>query len=482
MSVTVLIPSPLRRLVGGVSKLSVEGKNVHEVLKNLAEKNSELRKQLFNDQNELRAYVNIYLADVNIRDLSVHNQEIPLNDGDELVIIPSISGGSEVETNESEVKLSDEEVIRYSRHLIMSEVNLDGQKKLKNAKVLCVGAGGLGSPSLLYLAAAGVGTIGIVEFDKVDLTNIQRQILYSTSDVGRTKLEAAKERLSQLNPEIQINTHNFELSSWNAAELFAGYDIVLDGSDNFPTRYLVNDMCVFLGMPYVFASVFRFEGQLSVFADKNGPCYRCFFAEPPPSGLVPSCAEGGVLGVLPGIMGTLQALEVLKLILGFGRPLIGRFITFDALEFKTRELIVKKRSDCVVCGLNPTVTAPVDYHEFCGIFFSDVELDSNGIPSISVEEYHRRTLKGEVLALIDVREKNEYEIARIPGSRLFPLSEIAGRLHELDLTVNYTISCQKGPRSIKVYHLLKKAGFKNIQILVGGIQEWSEKIDKIKLK
>jgi len=373
--------------------------------------------------------------------------------------------------------LSRDEIRRYSRHLIMPEVTLDGQLKLKRARVLCVGAGGLGSPLTLYLAAAGVGTIGVVEFDTVDLTNIQRQILYATSDVGRPKLEAARERLTRLNPEIEVVPHPIRLSSSNVMDVIREYDIVADGTDNFPTRYLVNDACVLSGKPNVYASIFRFEGQLSVFDARRGPCYRCLFPEPPPPGLVPSCADGGVLGVLPGIVGSLQALEVIKLILGKGEPLVGRLVLFDALEFSFREVKVRKDRGCVVCGETPTVAAPIDYERFCGIRGVEGEVDASGLPTLSVEDLRSRRDAGETFEILDVREPHEHEIVRIPGAKLFPLSALPSRLHELDSARTYTISCHRGIRSVQAYHLLRGAGFERLQILAGGVDAWAARID-----
>jgi adenylyltransferase/sulfurtransferase len=373
--------------------------------------------------------------------------------------------------------LSRDEVLRYSRHLVMPEVTLEGQLRLKKARVLCVGAGGLGSPLTLYLAAAGVGTIGIVDFDTVDLTNIQRQILYATADVGRPKLDAARERLTQLNPEIAIVPHAMRLSSANVMDIVAGYDIVADGTDNFPTRYLVNDASVLAGKPNVYASIFRFEGQVSVFDARRGPCYRCLFPEPPPPGLIPSCADGGVLGVLPGIVGSLQALEVLKLILGAGDPLIGRLVLFDALAFGFRELALKKDPDCAVCGNSPTVTAPIDYEAFCTVRGGESGVESAGPPMLSVEDLDARRSAGEAFDLLDVRERHEFEIVRIPGARLLPLSELASRLHELDPGRSYTLACHRGTRSVQAYQLLRGAGFSRLQVLAGGVDAWAERID-----
>ncbi len=377
----------------------------------------------------------------------------------------------------SDTKLTREEVLRYSRHLIIPEVTIEGQKRLKEAKVLCIGAGGLGSPLALYLAAAGVGTLGIVEYDTVDLTNLQRQILYSNADVGRPKLEAAKERLAGLNPDIEIVTHSTQLASWNVLDLFADYDIVADGTDNFPTRYLVNDACVLLGKPNVYASIFRFDGQVSVFDARRGPCYRCLFPEPPPPGLVPSCAEGGVLGVLPGIIGSLQGLEVIKLILGIGEPLVGRLVMFDALDFSFREIRVEKDPECAVCGAHPTVTEPIDYEEFCQI--RGVESDTGGanVPLITAEEVKRRLDGGERVNLIDVREAFEHEIVAIPGSTSLPLSELPQRLHDLDSAEHYVLYCHRTPTSVQAYQELARMGFNRLEVLAGGVDAWAERID-----
>jgi adenylyltransferase/sulfurtransferase len=471
MAVSILIPTPLRRYVGGAKSLAVEALTAEGAMLALAEKSPDLRKQLFDDSGKLRSFVNLYLGDQNVRDLAPTLAAVALKDGDVLTIVPAIAGGA------PEVKLSRDEILRYSRHLIMPEVTLAGQKRLKSAKVLCIGAGGLGSPLTLYLAAAGVGRIGVVDFDTVDLTNIQRQILYSTADVGRPKIEAARERLTQLNPEIEIVPHSLHLSSWNVMDLFQEYDIIADGTDNFPTRYLVNDACVLSGKPNVYASIFRFDGQVSVFDAKRGPCYRCMFPEPPPPGLVPSCAEGGVLGVLPGIVGSLQALEVLKLILGVGDSLIGRFVMFDAMAFTFRELAVRKNAKCAVCGTAPTVTAPIDYDAFCQLRGSEPEVDGRGIASLSVEDFHQRRQAGESFRLLDVREPHEFQIVQIPGSIPFPLSELTARLHELDSATTYTLHCHRGARSLQAYQLLRKAGFGRLLILNGGVDAWAERID-----
>lgn len=373
-------------------------------------------------------------------------------------------------------ELSHDEILRYSRHIVMPEVTLEGQQKLKNARVLCVGAGGLGSPLALYLAAAGVGTLGLVDFDNVDLTNIQRQILYATADVGRPKLDAAVARLSALNPDVEIVPHGVRLSSDNVMSIVDDYDIVVDGTDNFPARYLVNDACVLAGKPNVYGSIFRFEGQVSVFDASRGPCYRCLFPEPPPPGAVPSCAEGGVLGVLPGIVGSLQALEVIKLILGKGRPLIARLVLFDALALEFREVKIQKDEHCIICGKVPSISEPIDYDAFCnrGV---EPETDESPIPAMTVEEFAALDKSGNQVQLLDVRNPHEFDIASISGALLIPLADLPARMSELDAARAYVLTCHRGPRSIQAYHLLKHAGFRQLHILEGGIDAWAEKVD-----
>jgi sulfur-carrier protein adenylyltransferase/sulfurtransferase len=372
----------------------------------------------------------------------------------------------------SAVHLSTEELQRYSRHLIMPEVTADGQRRLKAARVLCIGAGGLGSPAALYLAAAGVGTIGIVDFDAVDLSNLQRQILHGTKDVGRGKLESARDRLRDINPEIDIELHQCRFSSENASEIVSKYDVVVDGSDNFATRYLSNDVCVFAQKPNVYGSVFRFEGQTTVFAPRlGGPCYRCLFPEPPPPESVPNCAQAGVLGVLPGIIGMLQAIEAIKLILGIGEPLIGRLLHFDALKVKFRELNLRRDAECPVCGDTPTIFSPIDYEQFCG------GGDEETIPVISAHELKRKLDAHEAFELIDVREPFEYEIARIDGAKLIPLAEIGERTEELQREQPIVVHCHSGTRSAQAVRLLQQRGFRNVYNLEGGIDAWSDQID-----
>src|SRR5215467_11323490 len=372
--------------------------------------------------------------------------------------------------------LSKEEILRYSRHLIMPEVGMEGQQKLKAARVLCIGTGGLGSPLALYLAAAGVGTLGLVDFDVVDFTNLQRQVIHFSSDVGRPKLESAKEKIAAINPYINVKTFETKLTSENALQIFQDFDIIVDGTDNFPTRFLVNDACVFTGKPNVYGSIFRFEGQASVFATKEGPCYRCLYPEPPPPGLVPSCAEGGVLGILPGLVGLIQATEAIKLILGKGEPLIGRLLLVDALGMRFRELKLRKNPECVVCGKHPTVTKLIDYEEFCGLRGQEQPVATTGIPEISVEELKRRLDAKDDLFILDVREPHEYQICNLNGY-LIPLNDLPKRVHELDQTKELVVHCRSGARSARAVQFLQQAGFTKAKNLKGGILAWADRID-----
>jgi molybdopterin/thiamine biosynthesis adenylyltransferase/rhodanese-related sulfurtransferase len=375
-------------------------------------------------------------------------------------------------------QLDNAEIARYSRHLILPEVGLEGQQKLKAAKVLCVGTGGLGAPLTFYLAAAGIGTIGLVDFDVVDESNLQRQIIHSTADVGRPKIDSAADKLKALNPHVNIVKHETMLTSANALEIIKDYDIVADGTDNFPTRYLVNDACVLSGnKPNAYASIFRFEGQASVFATEDGPCYRCLYPEPPPPGLVPSCAEGGVLGILPGLLGVIQATEVIKLILGKGDPLIGRLLLVDSLNMKFRELKLRKNPDCPVCGTHPTVTKLIDYQQFCGIVPEQKPAPmQNGIPQVTPVDLKRRLDAGEDVFVLDVREPHEYQIVNI-GAPLIPLGDLPNRLGELDANREIVIHCKTGGRSQRAAEFLQKSGFKNVSNLAGGITAWATDID-----
>jgi len=371
--------------------------------------------------------------------------------------------------------LTKDEVLRYSRHLIMPKVGVEGQEKLKEASVLLIGTGGLGAPLCLYLSAAGVGRLGLVDFDVVDFTNLQRQVIHGTKDVGRPKLQSATDRIADINPEVQVDGYETRLTSENAMDILRNYDIVIDGTDNFPTRYLVNDACVLLGKPNVYGSIFRFEGQASVFDATRGPCYRCLYNEPPPPGLVPSCAEGGVLGILPGIIGLIQATEAIKLIIGKGTPLIGRFLRFDALEMKFQELKLRKDPNCPICGENPTIKELIDYNEFCGIQPTP-EVEEDTAVEITPEDLKDRLDRGEVL-LVDVREPHEWDICHIEGARLIPLSEFTQRLHELDSASNIVLYCHKGQRSLRALRFLEKAGFRKLWNLKGGINEWALSVD-----
>lgn len=375
-------------------------------------------------------------------------------------------------------ELTTDELSRYSRHLILPEVGIEGQQKLKAARVLCVGTGGLGSPLAFYLAAAGIGTLGLVDFDVVDASNLQRQIIHSTKDIGRKKLDSAEEKLKALNPALNVVKHETMLTSTNALEILKDYDIVADGTDNFPTRYLVNDACVLLGKPNAYGSIFRFEGQASVFATKEGPCYRCLYPEPPPPGLVPSCAEGGVLGILPGLVGVIQATEVIKLILGKGDSLAGRLLLVDALNMRFRELKLRKNPECPVCGLNPTVTKLIDYQQFCGIAPETQEEKKlkNGIPQMTVKELKQRLDAGDNLLVLDVREPYEYQIANI-GGKLIPQNDVPQRLAEIDRNREVVVHCRTGGRSQRVAEFLQQSGYSNVANLAGGIHAWSDEID-----
>jgi len=375
-------------------------------------------------------------------------------------------------------ELTTDDLSRYSRHLILPEVGIEGQQKLKAARVLCVGTGGLGSPLAFYLAAAGIGTLGLVDFDVVDASNLQRQIIHSTKDIGRKKLDSAEEKLLALNPALKVVKHDTMLSSANALEILKDYDVVADGTDNFPTRYLVNDACVLLGKPNAYGSIFRFEGQASVFATEEGPCYRCLYPEPPPPGLVPSCAEGGVLGILPGLVGVIQATEVIKLILGKGAPLIGRLLLVDALSMRFRELKLRKNPECPVCGDNPTVTELIDYEHFCGIVPETKEEKAvkNGVPQLSVKEFKQRIDAGENLFLLDVREPYEYQIAQIGGT-LIPQNDVPQRLAEIPRDREIVVQCRSGARSQRIAEFLKQSGYSKVVNLAGGILAWSDEID-----
>ncbi len=477
--VTILIPTPLRPYTDKRDAVEARGSTVGELLADLTAKHSGLKQHLYTTDGKLRSFVNVYVNDEDIRYLQ--KEATPVSPGDTVSIIPSVAGGAPgAGALESELpELTNDEVKRYSRHLIMPEVGVNGQRKLKAAKVLCIGAGGLGSPVAMYLAAAGVGTVGIVDFDVVDFSNLQRQILHGTPDVGRSKLASARDRLRAINPEIAIETHETALSSDNALELFKPYDVIVDGTDNFPTRYLVNDACVLLGKPNVYGSIFRFEGQASVFGMPEGPCYRCLYPEPPPPGLVPSCAEGGVLGVLPGVVGTIQAMEAIKLILGVGEPLVGRFLLFDALRMRFRELKLRKDADCPVCGTHPTVTRLIDYEQFCGVrpAAPETPVAQTNPFEITALELKQRLDRRDDLVVLDVREPQEYQINRIQGSLLMPLGDVPRRYNELDPDREVVVQCKSGVRSARAADFLRSVGFTRVLNLRGGIIDWIDQVD-----
>lgn len=470
----ILIPTALRQFTEQKDSVEVNGGTVGEALKQLTAQYPDIRKNLFTDQGKLRSFVNVYVNDEDIRYMS--KDATKLEGSETISIVPSIAGGASVAAEPETEALTNEEIARYSRHLIVPEVGMEGQLKLKRAKVIMIGAGGLGAPLGLYLAAAGVGRIGMVDFDVVDASNLQRQVIHGTHDLGRKKLDSAADRMRDINPNIQIDKFDTSLTSENALEILKDYDVVVDGTDNFPTRYLVNDACVLLKKPNVYGSIFRFEGQATVFAYEDGPCYRCLYPEPPPPGLVPSCAEGGVLGILPGMIGIIQATETAKLILGIGEPLKGRLLLYDALGMRFRELKLRRDRNCPVCGDHPTVTKLIDYQEFCGVRPALAQAPKSDAV-IDAQEVKSKLDRGDDFVLIDVREPHEYQIARIPGARLIPLGELPKRLSELNPDADIVAHCKSGARSQKAVDLLKKNGFKHVRNMTGGILAWSDKVD-----
>jgi sulfur-carrier protein adenylyltransferase/sulfurtransferase len=463
----IYLPTPLRPYAEDATTVDVRGGTVAEALEALVTRHAGLRAHLFDGSGKLRSFVSLFRNDEDVRHLA--REKTVLSESDTLSIVPSIAGGSSA-------PFSPEEMRRYARHLILPGVGPEGQARLKAARVLVVGAGGLGSPAALYLAAAGVGTLGLVDLDAVDESNLPRQVLFGSADVGRPKLVAARERLAQTNPHVRIVPFQERLTSQNALEILKDFDVVADGTDNFATRYLVNDACVLLGKPNVYASIFRFEGQASVFWAEKGPCYRCLFAEPPPPDLVPSCAEGGVLGVLPGLLGVLQATETIKLILGTGEPLIGRFLLVDALAMRFREMRVRKDPQCVVCGPNPTVTALIDYDAFCA---GPAPLVSSAPmhDEVSVEELKTMRDRGDALVLVDVREPREWAISDLPNSVKIPLGTLPQSLDKLSKDDEIVVYCRTGGRSGNAVQFLKQQGFEKVKNLVGGINRWAERID-----
>ena len=471
--VTIIIPTALRQHTNNEDELKLNARTVNDALKELVTAFPNLKRHLYSDNGRLRNFINIYLNEEDIR--YKEGEKTALKEGDTLMIVPAVAGGAHSQVGEGNapnVSFSNNEFARYSRHLIMPEVGLEGQAKLKSASVLVIGAGGLGTPSATYLAAAGVGRIGIVDFDVIEKSNLHRQVLYSEQDVGKPKAEVAKRRLLEINPNITVDVHMVKLDSSNALEIFKGYDIILDGTDNFPTRYLVNDACVLLGKPNVYASIFRFEGQASVFYAKNNyPCYRCLYPEPPPPGLVPSCAEGGVLGVLPGIMGCIQAAEAIDLIIGKGTPLMGRLLLFDALDMKFKELKLRKNPDCKVCGLNATIKELIDYEAFCGVeeqLTPDLEVTAKQLAELMAH--------GKSVTVVDVREPWEYKINHIDGAKLIPLGDLPKRVNELSTADNIVVNCLSGQRSAQATRLLNTMGFKRAKHLKGGMRAWVSEV------
>ncbi len=479
MALKVLLPVALRHLTGNRDEVELSGESVGEVIDGLVRRFPQLKPHLLNDEGQVRNFVNLYINDEDVRYLQ--EDRTPVKEGDVLSIVPSIAGGNlrAVEAASESLDLSQDEIQRYSRHLIMPEVGMEGQKKLKAASILLVGTGGLGAPLGLYLSAAGIGKLGLVDFDTVEFSNLQRQVIHGTKDVGRPKLDSAREKILDINPNVRVETYEAMLTSDNALDIIAGYDIVIDGTDNFPTRYLVNDACVLLNKPNVYGSIFRFEGQASVFDARQGPCYRCLYPEPPPPGLVPSCAEGGVLGILPGIIGLVQATEAVKLILGSGRSLVGRLILYDALQMKFRELKLRKNPKCPLCGEQPTIKALIDYQQFCGI--SPQAAAGADAPEES-DEMTPKELKtmldnGGTPVILDVREPHEYDICRLPGSVLIPLGQLGQRMGELNSDDEIVVHCKLGGRSAKAVEQMQKAGFSNVKNLTGGIDRWSQEVD-----
>jgi molybdopterin/thiamine biosynthesis adenylyltransferase/rhodanese-related sulfurtransferase/molybdopterin converting factor small subunit len=469
----ILIPTPLRQFTGKQDSVDVAGGTVGAVLQALTAQHPDLKRHLYNDEGKLRSFVNVYVNDDDIRYLD--KEGTALKDGDTVSIVPSIAGGS-AGIAAPPVSLNKDEILRYSRHLIMPEVGMEGQLKLKNAKVALIGTGGLGAPLGMYLAAAGIGRIGLVDFDVVDFTNLQRQVIHGTKDVGRKKLDSAADTMLDINPFVEIDRFETALTSENALDILKDYDYVVDGTDNFPTRYLVNDACVLLGKPNIYGSIFRFEGQATVFAYEGGPCYRCLYPEPPPPGLVPSCAEGGVLGILPGTVGLIQATETVKLILGIGEPLVGRLLLYDALAMRFRELKLRRNPECPMCGDHPTITKLIDYQQFCGMP-NQVNEAAPVEGEIDPVEVKAKIDRGDQFVLIDVREPHEYQICKIPYAKLIPLGDLPKRVNELNSADEIVAHCKSGTRSAKAVDFLKQAGFKKVRNMKGGILAWSDKVD-----
>ncbi|MDR1811965.1 MAG: molybdopterin-synthase adenylyltransferase MoeB [Candidatus Fibromonas sp.] len=466
--VKILIPYALRAFVERKAEVEVKGGTAGEAISALAEAYPAIKTHLFAEDGQLRGFVNLFVGGANVDKQQGLNT--PIAEGGELMIIPAIAGGSDAP------ELTNEEITRYSRHLLLPEIGVEGQKKLKAAKVLIIGTGGLGAPLALYLSAAGIGTIGLVDFDVVDASNLQRQIIHSTRDVDRPKVASARDRIRGINPLVNVIMHNTMLTSKNALDIISNYDLVADGTDNFQTRYLVNDACVFLGKPNIYGSVFQFEGQASVFGAKDGPCYRCLYPSPPPPGLVPSCAEGGVMGVLPGIIGTIQAAEVIKMIVGNAKPLVGRLLHFDAWRMSFRELKLEKEPNCPVCGENPSIKELIDYEQFCGLKKNKEE---EPIETVTAIDLKQRLDSGERIQFIDIREPHERAIVKFPNALVMPLGQISRRMEELDPSAAAVFLCKIGQRSILGIKALREAGYKGKMLnLQDGLNAWARDVDK----
>jgi adenylyltransferase/sulfurtransferase len=466
--IKILIPYALRTFTERNAEVEVKGSTAGEAIQALADTYPAIKAHLFADDGKLRGFINVFAGGVNVD--KQQGLDTPVAEGGELMIIPAIAGGSDVP------ELTNEEIARYSRHLLLQEIGVEGQKKLKAAKVLIIGTGGLGAPLALYLSAAGIGTIGLVDFDVVDASNLQRQIIHSTRDVDRPKVASARDRIRGINPFVNVVMHNTMLTSQNALDIIAQYDLVADGTDNFQTRYLVNDACVFLGKPNIYGSVFQFEGQASVFGAKDGPCYRCLYPSPPPPGLVPSCAEGGVMGVLPGIIGTIQAAEVIKMIVGNAKPLVGRLLHFDAWRMSFRELKLEKEPNCPVCGENPSIKELIDYEQFCGL---KKDKDEEPIETITAIDLKQRLDSGERIQFIDIREPHERAIVKFPNALVMPLGQISRRMEELDPSAAAVFLCKIGQRSILGIKALREAGYKGKMLnLQDGLNAWARDVDR----
>lgn len=479
MAVTVLIPTTLRSFTNQNSEIELEGETVGAVIQALADEYPEIKKAIFDEEGVPRAFINVFVGEENIKKLDGYDTKV--EDGAEIMLIPAIAGGSASESvieDEKLEKLTNDEISRYSRHLLLREIGVKGQKRLKAAKVLIAGLGGLGTPLAQYLAAAGVGTIGLVDFDEVEASNLQRQVIHGTRDVGRPKVASAKDSIKAINPLVKVEAHNMMLTAENALELIEEYDIVADATDNYKARYLINDACVLLGKPDVFGAMYQFEGQTSIYYAKEGPCYRCLYQSPPPAGLVPSCAEGGVIGALPGIIGTIQANEIIKLIVGGSKPLIGRMLTLDAWKMKFREVKIEKDPNCPICGKHATIKEleEFDYEEFCGLKKKEEE---EPVETIEAKALKKRLDDGEEITIIDVREPHERAIVKFPDAKVIPIGQLARRQNELNPEVDTVFICKEGKRSILAINTLREAGYEGkMYSLKDGINTWAKEVDR----